>query len=294
MLVGEVIMGEKVFEIEKPVAKILLIAQIESGAFAEYKQNGGVDTAVQQLFTDWGNGADGCLISAEYVRSNGNRERICNSMPVITLAEFSQHLEGAMYVDSSGYVYMTIDLSQSGAIPFMSDETLRLTVVNNGSLFEGVTIHTLESPLQAEDRVEYNTLSVGTLKEKSFDLTQTDKLMIPLSQILATTELHFKYSNGRTCKFKKDELIALAVATNDNVLNIDGRVVGGFGRYVILDASTITGLDVVRGSSGELDFIAVHSEVLDTAQQADNVNSKLVDVSAEYAVRKAANLQMRA
>ena len=279
---------DKVFEVEKPFANVLVIGKLNAAIYASFRDDESYPST-QDIIAELESHASKSIISAEYIRRDGQRERIMNAQQILTMAEFSQHKEGTMITKNdgaNGYLYMMVTLSSSGAIPFNGDETLRLTVTNKGDLFESLDLHTLESPLQATDRLQYNTLSVGDLKEKEFDLRQTDKVMIPLNEMTSSTELHFTYTNGRTTKFKLPEIVGIGMAINDSVMNIEGRVIGGNGRFVIIDTAMVEKLEVIRQATTPLDFISVHSKLLDTADVAEQSNSKLVDASVRYVIEK--------
>jgi len=226
-------------------------------------------------------------VDIKYQKKDGTFERAFANIPLIPVWELEAFGEGQIKMEGSGTagqndgavtVYAELPLSKDGAIPFDDDEVLIITMpVSTGD----VTIFASDHPIASETFREIGVLTMPQgYREKEFDVSNAEQILIRMGDITASTELTLFHTNGKTMTYKVEELVNLGLVSNPVSYNFNGLVYSGFGNYAILNVSTCTKLRVNRTSTALFEMYLEMDNVHHSVETAKEVNATLVQPSA--------------
>jgi hypothetical protein len=227
-------------------------------------------------------------ISVSYVKRDGNPIRPITSINLYDLAMMSQNKSGAVSFDTVNRVCrFTIDLSESGNIPFNNDETCYVDIVNGSADITG-KVFAIEVAFGGVDYVAYSTLDVlAGKKDVSFDVTYLSALMLNRSDVTASTEIQITYTNGRVCRYKIDELLFIESARDNNLIvsidsnNMATSRVSQSPDVIALDIETAKEIRITRDSTSAFSFLALSRMALpDVGTFVDDVQGLVNPVEA--------------
>ncbi|MFN5415567.1 MAG: hypothetical protein ACK5B9_00820 [Flavobacteriia bacterium] len=219
-----------------------------------------------------------------YKDRSGNATYLFNNLGLGKLAEYAQSEEGVIkcsaFDEDDDYIEIYLPLNEhGGAIAFNNDETLELLINTSTGVTSG-QVNTIESPILAPSWFKYGKLNVEQNQtEKQFDVTNYEKIMIPLSAMTSTCTLTIIYSNGSVVRMNNEELKAIGFTTNDICVQFHGLSTGGFVDHAILDVSTAKEIQFHRASTTAFECIYVDNILVDNLANVKEVNSALYDTT---------------
>lgn len=253
--------------IEKPLSALFLAISYSHGVANEGQL---VTTNIlDSVFSD-------STLSLNYINKAGNTKRLVPSIPLKALAEFFQTQEGSILINENT-IYIPIHIGHEGLVPFNNDEVLEISfnITNPNFSMNQLSIHTIETPQLSPFMYEFDRKSVPqNQKQVEFDISKSENLLIPVDSVTSTTEYLFRASNGQTTRFQKEELIAMAIMSNDLVvsgrmLTTDGIFtpvnVFGYENYFVFPCGVYETVEIVRDSTSSFDIISQMSYVSENA-----------------------------
>lgn len=266
------------FEIEKPIAGLVLYMLITSAALAAATDTDDMLTAIADFIDD-------AKFSLAYQSKDGNRTVIMQARDMIMLLENETLREGSIVMIPTGTVNQysvrcSVSLTGIGSLPFDNDEKLEGTLVLANSEIDEISIYTLESPVLSPQFDLYEQLTVDTNEvDKVFKVGKYNKLMIPVSSWTTALTLDLTYTNGRKVRIDKEMMYAFGNRINDAVYNVNGAIVAGFGNYVILDVSGVVEIQMLRTATTAFVMNVVRSVPVGNLLEVANSNANLVDTT---------------
>jgi len=274
-------MAEKQFTqtVEKPIAGLeIRLKCVDDSLFAnEYLIRSWINTVFK----------DSVTASVAYKDKDGNETNPFSSFNLDALLEHAQAGEGYIPIifDGSDY-YLQAFLpltSNGGAIQFSNDETMTIDFKYDDTIFETLTTETIESPVASPTWTKFERFAVRQDDlEKDLTINGAESIMIPIESLFTKTQITLCYSNGQNVKLTKPKIQALGRKINDACYNVNGQVVGGFGRYAIIDVRRVERVEIRRDTTAPFQIIVQSQEPVANLGQVQAKNMMLVDTSTPF------------
>ena len=223
---------------------------------------------------------------------HGKNEFLIERMKLSTVLQKVGSVDGTVsfefeeVVFHSGVGTMTmrayIPFSDEGRIPLDEDEEIQVTI-SNLPAETAVTsmLYGVESADLATDviRMSFKSLPQGE-KFKTFDVSDSEYVMLPLGMLTATTTLQINYTNGESPIYLADEFRALACQSNEVLFSVGGLVVTGFADYAVFKVSDVESIEVRRDSTTAYDLFFIDSDYRPNMESAVRKNERRFNISA--------------
>ena len=271
--------------VEKPIAGLEIKLKVVDTNVA----NKDVECFVsERKFRTWiaDEWADSVTVSVTYKDRDGKESYPFSSFNLDALLEHAQSGEGyipVVYDGTDYYVQAYLPLTKDGAIQFSNDETMTIEITYDTAQFSTCSTELIESAVASPTWTKFERIPVrdGDL-EKDFGINGAEVIMIPLEAVMTNTKITLFYSNGMNLTLNKRRLEAIGRQINDIAYNVNGVVVGGFGRYAVLDVSTVDRVEIRRDTTSAFQIITQTQEMVGDIRTVAKRNKMLRDTSTPY------------
>lgn len=181
-------------------------------------------------------------------QSGSETQTLIQTLPLRDLAEICTHNSGMVSVRLEGLYYLvsfTVEVTNHGALT-LDDNAKLLLALSNIPPNTTVTIDGIDSPLNTELFVKYESKFVNANVSKDFAIEAHYAIALPTENIKA---LELSYVNGRNVKMSKREIQQVLRDSQDLIFNSATNTVIGFDKFAILSVEDVVSCRVTLDSS---------------------------------------------
>lgn len=171
-------------------------------------------------------------------QSGTETQTLIQTLLLRDLAEICTHNGGMIRVDQDSthyHVSFTVEVTNLGALT-LDDNAKLLLALSNLDTNTSCTIDGIDSPLNTELFVKYESKFVNANVSKDFTIDAHYAIALPIANVKA---LELSYSNGRNVKMSQREIKQVLRDSQDLIISTDTSTVIGYNKFAVLSVEDV-------------------------------------------------------
>lgn len=181
-------------------------------------------------------------------QSGSETQTLIQTLPMRDLAEICTHNGGMIRIDEDTTHYevsFTVEVTNHGALT-LDDNAKLLLALSTLQADTSITIDGIDSPLNTELFVKYESKFVNANVSKDFAIEAHYAIALPIENVKA---LELSYLNGRNVKMSQREIKQVLRDSQDLIISANSGTVIGYSKFAVLSVEDVVTARVTLDNS---------------------------------------------